>query len=121
MIEPSGTVIVADGAPPVRPSRCRRSAAGTRSMLVTLVASMALMASPFAAAAGHLEGAASPESMIIDGLLVRPLGLAATVVGAAAWVVTLPFSLLGHNAKEAGQVMVVDPAAFTFTRPLGDL
>ncbi len=120
MIETSGTVIVAGGLP-VRPSRYRRSVAGTRSLLVTLVASAALMASPLAAAAGQGEVIPAPETMIFDGLVVRPLGLVATVVGTAAWVVTLPFSLLGRNAMDAGKVMVVEPAAFTFTRPLGEL
>ncbi|MFO1355003.1 MAG: hypothetical protein U1F72_02520 [Gammaproteobacteria bacterium] len=60
-------------------------------------------------------------AMVVDGVLVRPLGLGATVLGAAAWVVTLPFSALGGNAGEAAQKLVVEPARFTFTRPLGDL
>lgn len=120
MIETSGPVIVAGGLP-VRPSRCRRSVAGTRSLLVSLIASTALMASPLAAAPSQGDAISAPETMIFDGLVVRPLGLVATVVGAAAWVVTLPFSLLGRNAMDAGKVMVVEPAAFTFARPLGDL
>lgn len=120
MIETSGTVIVA-GSQPARPSRCRRCVAGARSLLVTVVASAALMASPLVAAADQADAIPAPEAMIFDGLVVRPLALAATVVGTAAWVVTLPFSLLGRNAMDAGKVMIVEPAAFTFTRPLGEL
>ncbi len=62
-----------------------------------------------------------PEAtgMIIDGLVVRPISLAATVVGAVAFVITLPFSALGGNVDEAGEKLVVRPAAYTFSRCLG--
>lgn len=58
--------------------------------------------------------------MIADALLVRPLGLVATVAGGVVFVVSLPFSLLGKNSGEAFDRLLVDPAAFTFTRPLGE-
>lgn len=58
-------------------------------------------------------------AMILDGLLVRPVSLVATIIGGAFYVVTLPFSALGGNAGEAGEKLVVDPAAYTFTRCLG--
>ena len=32
----------------------------------------------------------------------------------------LPFSLLGINVGEAGSKLVLDPARFTFVRPLGE-
>ncbi len=57
--------------------------------------------------------------MIIDGLVVRPISLVATVVGAVAFVITLPFSALGGNVDEAGEKLVVRPAAYTFFRCLG--
>ncbi len=57
--------------------------------------------------------------MIIDGLVVRPISLVATVVGAVAFVITLPFSALGDNVDEAGEKLVVRPAAYTFSRCLG--
>lgn len=58
--------------------------------------------------------------MIADMVFVRPFGLAATAIGSIFYVVTLPFSLLGGNADEAGQALVADPASYTFTRPLGE-
>jgi hypothetical protein len=58
--------------------------------------------------------------MIADALLVRPLGMVATVGGTLMFVVSLPFSALGGNTGEAFDRLMVDPAAFTFTRPLGD-
>ncbi len=69
---------------------------------------------------GPVEGATA-EGMIVDLVVLRPLGLVATVVGAAVYVVSLPFSLAGGNAQQAGQKLVYEPAQFTFVRPLGDL
>jgi hypothetical protein len=63
----------------------------------------------------------SGSSMLIDAVIARPLGLLATVVGAAVWVVSLPFSLPSGSADEAAQALVGDPAAYTFKRPLGEI
>ncbi len=60
-------------------------------------------------------------AMIGDALVVRPLGIAATLVGLAAFIVSLPFSALGGNVGDAAQTLVVEPAEYTFSRPLGDL
>ncbi|MEZ5640288.1 MAG: hypothetical protein R3E92_24440 [Burkholderiaceae bacterium] len=72
-------------------------------------------------AGGYVDERPGFEAMFFDGLIVRPLGLGATVLGAATWVVTLPFSALGGNVGEATEKLVADPARFTFTRPLGEL
>ena len=58
--------------------------------------------------------------MIYDMCLVRPIGIVATAVGSVFWVISLPFSALGDNTDEATQALVKDPAAYTFSRPLGD-
>jgi hypothetical protein len=57
--------------------------------------------------------------MFADLVLARPLGIAATVLGCAVFVVSLPFSALGGNTKQASQKLLKEPASFTFTRPLG--
>ena len=62
----------------------------------------------------------STENMVADALIVRPLGIIATILGAGLFVISLPFSALGKNVKEAGEKLVVAPAKFTFTRPLGE-
>ncbi|MGE4559696.1 MAG: hypothetical protein AB7E77_05830 [Desulfobulbus sp.] len=54
-----------------------------------------------------------------DIALVRPVGAAATITGFALFLVSSPFSLLGGNAGEAWDNLVVAPAAYTFKRPLG--
>lgn len=58
--------------------------------------------------------------MIYDMCLVRPIGIVATAVGSVFYVISLPFSALGDNTDEAAQALVKDPAAYTFSRPLGD-
>ena len=57
--------------------------------------------------------------MIGDAVFARPLLLVSTVVGAGLYVVTLPFSLLGGNPGEAGEVLVMNPGKNTFVRCLG--
>ncbi|MEZ5611284.1 MAG: hypothetical protein R3E45_12690 [Rhodocyclaceae bacterium] len=59
--------------------------------------------------------------MAIDLVVVRPLGLAATVVGAVGWVVALPFTLPTGQAGETAQQFVGRPFEYTFNRPLGDM
>ena len=58
-------------------------------------------------------------AMLGDLLIARPLLICATVIGAAAFVVSLPFSALGGNVKEAGRALVVEPGREAFVRCLG--
>ena len=60
-------------------------------------------------------------AMLLDGFLLRPLGLAATVLGTVAFIATLPFSLPTRSADDAAEVLVVKPAKYTFARPLGEV
>ncbi len=63
----------------------------------------------------------SAEAMIADGLLLRPAGIVATVLGTAVFVVTLPFSIPTRSVGKAAQKLIVDPARYTFVRPLGQI
>lgn len=58
-------------------------------------------------------------AMVGDLVIARPLLLGATAIGAAAFVVSLPFTALAGNTKEAGQELVVRPGRETFVRCLG--
>lgn len=58
-------------------------------------------------------------AMMGDLLIARPLLVAATVVGAGLFVVSLPFTALGGNVGAAGQALVVDPGRSAFVRCLG--
>lgn len=58
--------------------------------------------------------------MVVDVLLVRPLGIVATVFGIGLFIVSSPFSAMGGNINAAGEKLVIEPGRFTFTRPLGE-
>lgn len=65
-------------------------------------------------------GAPSAGMMAFDLVLARPLGLAATAIGAGLFLVNLPFSVFENNApEEPFKALVVRPARFTFDRPIG--
>ncbi|MGK0500509.1 MAG: hypothetical protein ACJAYG_002160 [Oceanicoccus sp.] len=66
-----------------------------------------------------IEEDPSALAMTGDLLLARPLLLATTVIGSVVYLVSLPFSLAGGNAVEAGNTLVVGPAKATFVRCLG--
>ncbi|MFC1815416.1 hypothetical protein ACFL0M_05600 [Thermodesulfobacteriota bacterium] len=63
----------------------------------------------------------SGEKMAVDIVLVRPIGILATVVGSVLFVVALPFSALGGNIDTTYQKLIVAPAKYTFKRPIGDI
>jgi hypothetical protein len=56
----------------------------------------------------------------MDILLVRPVSLAATVVGTAVFIVSLPFSIPSKSVGTTAQALVVEPFNYTFTRPIGE-
>ena len=61
----------------------------------------------------------SALAMYTDLLIIRPIGVVTTTLGAVAYVISLPFTLPVGGATEAGEVLVVEPAMYTFARCLG--
>jgi hypothetical protein len=61
----------------------------------------------------------SAAAMTADVLIARPLGLVATVLGSAVFVVSLPFSAAGGNVGQAADALVMGPVRETFVRCLG--
>lgn len=57
--------------------------------------------------------------MMGDLLVARPIGLALFGLGSVVFVATLPFSMLGGNALDAGKVLVLEPGKEVFVRCLG--
>lgn len=55
----------------------------------------------------------------VDVTLVRPVSLAAVVVGTAVFVASLPFTIPAGGVSKAARVLVSEPFAYTFTRPIG--
>ena len=94
-----------------------------QSMVFLLIAAMIFI--PFGTSAlaesKAVNNDISASAMAADLLVIRPLGIVATVVGSAVFIVSLPFSALGGNTKTACRKLVQNPAKFTFTRALGDL
>ena len=58
--------------------------------------------------------------MVVDAVVMRPLGLAATVVGTVLTVVALPFTIPSGSVETSARELILRPAAYTFKRPLGD-
>ncbi|GAB3284063.1 hypothetical protein [Parahaliea aestuarii] len=82
-----------------------------------LVGSLALPQMLWAQAA--VDESPSAGAMVGDLLVARPMGLVATVGGTAAFLVSLPFTLLAGHASEAAETLMVGPARTTFMRCLG--
>lgn len=61
----------------------------------------------------------SAGAMIADAVVARPLYFALSQAGAAVYTVTLPFTLLGGNADQAAETLVVTPLQGAFVRCLG--
>ncbi|MAZ04848.1 hypothetical protein [Marinobacter sp. SS8-8] len=93
----------------------------TRKISRTLVATVAacLLAFSSLGYAQAVDESPSALAMASDAVFIRPALLATTIVGSAVYLVSLPFSLLGGNADEAGEVLVMGPARATFVRCLG--
>jgi hypothetical protein len=77
------------------------------------------------ASPAHCSEKPSQSTYFFDIVLYRPLGLIATVAGAALFTATSPLTAFASISppndafKIAAGMMVVAPAKFTFDRPLG--
>ena len=83
------------------------------------VAIALLCAAMSAPALAAPEGEPTDGAMMVDLVVARPIGAARTVLGAAVFVVSLPFTALGGGVGEAAETLVVGPAKETFVRCLG--
>ena len=70
-------------------------------------------------AQGSIDETPSAGAMAGDLVVARPIGLVLTVAGTAAFIVSLPFTLLAGSASEAAETLMVGPAKTTFVRCLG--
>ena len=74
---------------------------------------------PAALQAASVEETPGVFTMAGDLLVARPIGLVLFALGSATYIVTLPFSIAGGNVKDAGKMLVVEPAREVFVRCLG--
>lgn len=86
-----------------------------------ILAVLLITAPQFAAAQqdGTISGDKSTD-MVVDAVVMRPLGLAATLVGVVLTVVALPFTIPSGSVESSARELIVKPAEYTFKRPLGD-
>ncbi len=90
-----------------------------KASIVTLLCVVALLASQ----ATRASAADFDQSVNVaaDVLVVRPVCLAATIVGSAIFVIALPVAAISKSIKPTARTLVVAPAKATFTRPVGDM
>lgn len=97
-----------------------------KSRVMGVALALALAITPFTAQADSLADREpgtgdKGTNMVLDLLILRPLGLLTTGVGSVLFVVSLPFTLPSGSARDAACELVTKPLAYTFTRPLGDI
>jgi hypothetical protein len=56
-----------------------------------------------------------------DILWIRPLGVIGTLMGATAYVISLPVTAPLKKTNEASQILIKDPYNYYFKRPLGEM
>jgi hypothetical protein len=92
---------------------------------MVLAATLLVAAAPALAHDDRDAEPLAPETralaVVADLVLARPLGLVATVVGTGLFVAALPFEVLSGDLKTPGRLLVVEPARYTFTRPVGQI
>ncbi len=91
-----------------------------RAVAFMLTAVMLVLAAAPAGAA-TMEEEPSSTAIVFDVLITRPLGIVATAVGAAVFIVGLPFTIPTRSVGVAADKLVVDPLKFTFRRPVGEM
>jgi hypothetical protein len=80
---------------------------------------VALLVAPPGFAQGSIDENPDPFAMTGDLLIARPIGLVMTAVGGAAFVVSLPLTILAGSVSESAEKLVLGPAETTFMRCLG--
>ena len=78
-----------------------------------------LLAGPNMLLAAPVEENPDGVTMMGDLLVARPIGLVLLGLGTVTYVATLPFSILGGNAGDAGRALVLKPAEEVLMRCLG--
>lgn len=88
------------------------------SLLAGMMIVLTLILSPQVMAQAT-EETPTPSAMVADALVARPLLLVTSILSTGIYVISLPASLLGGNAQEAAQALVLEPWKNTVVRCLG--
>jgi hypothetical protein len=93
---------------------------GRRRSAGLLGLALAVMTSGAAADDPNTVSGDKGTDMLVDVVIMRPLGLATTLIGTVLTVAALPFTLPTGSVDASVREMIVKPAEFTFKRPLGE-
>jgi hypothetical protein len=91
-----------------------------KTKLVTLMCVLVLLAGSVSPCMASSGDSGSLEA-VADVLVVRPGCFVATVLGSVVFVVALPIAAISRSIPHTAQVLVVNPARATFSRPVGDM
>ncbi len=91
-----------------------------KKILALTLSALLFFAAVKPAVAGEHKGP-SEAAIIMDVLIVRPLGLVSIVFGAGVFIIALPFSIPTKTVGLTGEKLVKEPVIFTFKRPVGEL
>jgi len=64
--------------------------------------------------------ASDDARIVVDSLLVRPIGVCATLTGSVIFVFSLPFSAATGSIGKVAEELVMAPGRYTFKRPMGE-
>ena len=84
---------------------------------ILLIMVMLFSSAPAFAASSDTDAA----DIVIDTVLLRPLGIVSTVFGSVFFVVSLPFAAITSSVGTSFELLVQDPFEYTFRRPLGQI
>jgi hypothetical protein len=93
-----------------------------RLMVIVLMIGLTASFSNFASAAGQAQRASTKPSaaaIAADLIVLRPVGLIGTLLGACGFVISLPVTIPTKKVDSIGQDLVIAPFHYTFERPLG--
>lgn len=90
-----------------------------RTLVVLMAACLLLPQTLWAARTVAIDESPNAGVMTADLVIARPIGVVVTVLGTAAFLVSLPFTLLAGNASDAAETLMIAPAQTTFMRCLG--
>lgn len=85
----------------------------TQKLITAIISASFIMAVMQSASAAieidETDFGPSYETMAVDTIVGKPLQLVTAIAGTAAYLVSLPFSLIGGNADQAQQKLFVEP------------
>ncbi len=79
------------------------------TVITISIASVSINSASAAIEIDETDFGPSYETMVVDTVVGKPLQLVAAVTGTAAYLVSLPFALIGGNADQSQQKLFVEP------------